>query len=46
VWAVLIGVGIAGEHLTMAGVAGIVLVLLGTYVGQRVEADHRALVTV
>jgi drug/metabolite transporter (DMT)-like permease len=46
VWAVLIGVGIAGEHLTAIAVAGIILVLAGTYYGQRVEADHRALVPV
>ena len=46
VWAVLIGVGIAGEHLTAIAVAGITLVLAGTYYGQRVEADHRALVPV
>ncbi len=46
VWAVLIGVGIAGEQLTAIAVAGITLVLVGTYYGQRVEADHRALVTV
>ncbi|GIF23516.1 multidrug transporter [Paractinoplanes tereljensis] len=46
VWAVLIGVGIAGEHLTAVGVAGIALVLAGTYYGQRVEAAHRALVPV
>jgi drug/metabolite transporter (DMT)-like permease len=44
VWAVLIGVSIAGEHLTAAGVAGITLVLAGTFYGQRVEAGHRALV--
>jgi drug/metabolite transporter (DMT)-like permease len=42
VWAVLIGVGIAGEPLTAAGVAGIALVLGGTYYGQRVEAAHSA----
>jgi drug/metabolite transporter (DMT)-like permease len=46
VWAVLVGVAIAGEHLTAAGVAGITLVLGGTYYGQRVEADHRTLVPV
>jgi drug/metabolite transporter (DMT)-like permease len=44
VWAVLIGVGIAGESLTLAGVAGIVLVLGGTFYGQRIEAAQRALV--
>jgi drug/metabolite transporter (DMT)-like permease len=42
VWAVLIGVGVAGEHLTAAAVAGIALVLGGTYYGQRVEAAHSA----
>jgi drug/metabolite transporter (DMT)-like permease len=41
VWAVLFGVGIAGEHLTAIAVAGITLVLAGTYYGQRIEADHR-----
>ncbi|UQU62718.1 DMT family transporter [Couchioplanes caeruleus] len=46
VWAVLIGVGLGGEHLTAVAVAGIALVLGGTYYGQRVEADHRAPVPV
>jgi len=46
VWAVLVGVGIAGEHLTAVAVAGIALVLAGTYYGQRVEAGHRALIPV
>ncbi|GAA3453213.1 DMT family transporter [Dactylosporangium matsuzakiense] len=41
VWAVLIGVGIAGERLSAAAVAGIVLVLAGTWAGQRIEAAHR-----
>jgi len=41
VWAVLVGVGIGGEHLTAATVAGIALVLVGTYWGQRAETDHR-----
>ncbi|MEV6306631.1 DMT family transporter [Actinoplanes sp. NPDC051861] len=41
VWAVLIGVGLGGEHLTAVTVAGIVLVLGGTYYGQRVETRHR-----
>jgi len=44
VWAVLIGVAIAGENLTATGVAGIALILGGTYYGQRIEAAHRALV--
>ncbi|MBB2940830.1 drug/metabolite transporter (DMT)-like permease [Actinoplanes lutulentus] len=41
VWAVLIGVGLGGEHLTMVTLAGIALVLGGTAAGQRVEANVR-----
>ncbi|MEV6344029.1 DMT family transporter [Actinoplanes sp. NPDC051851] len=41
VWAVLIGVGLGGEHLTALSIAGITLVLIGTYTGQRVEALDR-----
>ncbi|WIM99524.1 EamA family transporter [Actinoplanes oblitus] len=41
VWAVLIGVLLAGEQLTVAAAAGIVLVLAGTYLGQRVETRSR-----
>ena len=41
VWAVLIGVGLGGEHLTVLAAAGILLVLTGTFWGQRVERDHR-----
>ncbi|WP_307798655.1 DMT family transporter [Actinoplanes flavus] len=42
VWAVLIGVGVGGEHLTGTAVAGIGLVLAGVYWGQRVERSSRA----
>ncbi|GAA0421523.1 DMT family transporter [Actinoplanes campanulatus] len=45
VWAVLIGVGIGGEHLTGTSVAGIGLVLAGVYWGQRVERSARARTT-
>ncbi|MCA2216215.1 DMT family transporter [Jidongwangia harbinensis] len=41
VWAVLIGVGLGGEHLAPVAVAGITLVLAGTYAGQRAETGHR-----
>ncbi|WP_433830674.1 DMT family transporter [Actinoplanes sp. CA-015351] len=41
VWAVLIGVGLGGEHLTWLTLAGIALVLGGTFAGQRVEANVR-----
>ncbi|SDS77705.1 DMT family transporter [Actinoplanes derwentensis] len=41
VWAVLIGVGLGGEHLTPLAVAGIVLVLAGVFWGQRVEREAR-----
>ncbi len=41
VWAVLIGIGLGGEHLTGLAAAGIALVLGGTFWGQRVERAHR-----
>ncbi|MEU8243557.1 DMT family transporter [Actinoplanes missouriensis] len=41
VWAVLIGVGLGGERLGPVVLAGIVLVLAGTWAGQRVEANVR-----
>ncbi|MFI5894624.1 DMT family transporter [Actinoplanes sp. NPDC051513] len=41
VWAVLIGVSLGGEHLTVLAAAGIALVLAGTFWGQRVERVHR-----
>ncbi|WP_436534158.1 DMT family transporter [Actinoplanes sp. HUAS TT8] len=44
VWAVLFGLLLGGEHLTVVAVAGIGLVLAGTYYGQRVENRARALV--
>ncbi|MDQ0614801.1 drug/metabolite transporter (DMT)-like permease [Microbacterium sp. W4I4] len=37
VWAALIGVTIAGDHLGPAGIVGVVLVLIGTMWGQRLE---------
>ncbi|MEU4157951.1 EamA family transporter [Actinoplanes sp. NPDC026670] len=42
VWAVLIGISLGGEHLTVLAGVGIALVLAGTYWGQRVEREHRA----
>ncbi|KUL39973.1 permease [Actinoplanes awajinensis subsp. mycoplanecinus] len=41
VWAVLFGVLLAGDHLTPVGVTGIVLMLAGTYAGQRAEGRAR-----
>jgi drug/metabolite transporter (DMT)-like permease len=41
VWAVLIGISLGGEHLTVLAGIGIALVLAGTYWGQRVERRHR-----
>jgi drug/metabolite transporter (DMT)-like permease len=41
VWAVLIGVGLGGDHLTGVALAGIGLVLTGVYWGQRVERSGR-----
>lgn len=40
-WAVLIGLGMAGDTLGPVGAAGAVLVVAGTFWGQRVEARHR-----
>ncbi|GLW35519.1 DMT family transporter [Actinoplanes regularis] len=42
VWAVVVGVLIGGEHLTPITVAGIALVLAGTFHGRRVESRARA----
>jgi drug/metabolite transporter (DMT)-like permease len=41
VWAVVIGVGLGGDHLTLLTAAGIALVLAGAFAGQRIERTHR-----
>ncbi|KQS71195.1 DMT family transporter [Modestobacter sp. Leaf380] len=41
VWAVAVGIGLAGDHLTWAVGLGAALVLAGTGWGQRVELQHR-----
>ena len=41
VWAVLIGISFGGEHLTVAGAAGAVLIVAATYHGQHIERRHR-----
>ncbi|WP_233512643.1 DMT family transporter [Micromonospora deserti] len=41
-WAVLIGLCLAGDVLGPAGAVGAVLVIAGTFWGQRVETRHRA----
>ena len=41
VWAVAVGVGVGGEHLTPAIVAGAVLIVAATSYGQQVERRHR-----
>ena len=41
VWAVAVGVGVGGEHLTSVIVVGAVLVVAATYLGQHVERRHR-----
>ena len=41
VWAVAVGVGLGGEHLTPVILAGAVLVVAATYYGQHVERRHR-----
>ncbi|MEV0225185.1 DMT family transporter [Streptomyces sp. NPDC050704] len=42
VWAVLIGIGIAGERLTVLTGLGAALMVAGTYWGQAIERAHRA----
>lgn len=40
VWAVAVGVGIAGEHLTLPAAAGAALIVVATFAGQRIEGGH------
>jgi drug/metabolite transporter (DMT)-like permease len=42
VWAVAVGIGLGGEHLTALTALGAVLMVAGTYWGQAVERAHRA----
>ncbi|MFF0393803.1 DMT family transporter [Kitasatospora sp. NPDC004615] len=41
VWAVVIGIGLGGERLTVWAALGAVLMIAGTYWGQAVERSHR-----
>ncbi|MFG2823965.1 DMT family transporter [Kitasatospora sp. NPDC048365] len=41
IWAVAIGIGLGGEHLTVWASLGAVLMVTGTYWGQAVERAHR-----
>ncbi|GAA3287924.1 DMT family transporter [Arthrobacter citreus] len=41
IWAVLIGVTIGQEGLTLAGILGAALIISGTYLGLRSETRHR-----
>lgn len=42
VWAVAVGIGLGGEHLTVLTALGAVLMVAGTYWGQAVERSFRA----
>ncbi|MER5877566.1 MULTISPECIES: DMT family transporter [unclassified Streptomyces] len=42
VWAVAVGIGLGGEHLTVLTALGAVLMVAGTYWGQAVERAFRA----
>lgn len=42
VWAVLVGVGLAGEALGWLGAVGAILIVAGCYSGQRIESRFRA----
>jgi drug/metabolite transporter (DMT)-like permease len=44
VWAVAVGIGLGGEHLTALTALGAVLMVAGTYWGQAVERAHRTAV--
>ncbi|MER5469292.1 DMT family transporter [Streptomyces sp. NPDC002935] len=41
VWAVAVGIGLGGEHLTVLTALGATLMVAGTYWGQAVERAHR-----
>lgn len=41
VWAVAVGIGLGGEHLTVLTALGAALMVAGTYWGQAVERAHR-----
>lgn len=40
VWAVAIGIGIGGELLTALAAAGAALIVIATFVGQKIEREH------
>ncbi|MEU2775307.1 EamA family transporter [Streptomyces sp. NPDC007162] len=42
VWALLVGIGLGGEHLTVLSALGAALIVTGTYWGRSVESAHRA----
>ncbi|WP_104193303.1 DMT family transporter [Cryobacterium sp. Y82] len=41
IWAVLVGVSLGSEVLGLIGAVGAVLIIVGTFWGQRIEASHR-----
>lgn len=41
IWAVLVGVFIGGEALSVIGIIGAVLIIGATFLGQRIETHHR-----
>ncbi|MFF8972792.1 DMT family transporter [Streptomyces sp. NPDC014995] len=41
VWALLVGIGFGGEHLTALSALGAALIVTGTYWGQSIERAHR-----
>jgi drug/metabolite transporter (DMT)-like permease len=41
VWAVAVGVTVGGEHLTLLGMVGAVVIIVSTYAGQLIEVRHR-----
>ena len=45
VWALLVGVLIAGEVIGPLGALGVALIIVASYVGQAIERRHRARTT-
>ncbi|WP_042364712.1 DMT family transporter [Streptacidiphilus neutrinimicus] len=45
IWAVVVGISLGGERLTVPASLGAVLMIVGTYWGQAVERVHRTAVT-
>ena len=43
VWAVAVGIGLGGENIGLVGLIGAAVIIAATYIGQAIEARHRAM---